>query len=250
MHTTDREVLVAEAVLDMATRTYGYDAPDLLHDLTSYVVSLVGVRAAGATVLNAAGQVDYLTASDEVCRRLVELQLALDEGPCLDSTRAGATLAPLALGPGSPGLRRWPRFAPEALRAGITGVAAVPLRVGAHTVGSVNLLGDGSAVPSAPDLRLAQVLADAAGAWLQYRLLLRSRDEVVEQLQNALRTRVVIEQAKGALAARLGIGVEEAFARLRAHARARQEKLHDLAVRVARGAVPAELRVPVRRAGP
>ncbi|GAA2254979.1 transcriptional regulator [Streptomyces ruber] len=241
MPSTERETLVAEAVLDLAARTGDCDVLDLLQDLTAHLVTLLGIRAAGAMIMNGAGQVDHLAASDEDFRRLEEGQLALDEGPCVDSTRSGAVLTPVVLHPPGTGLRRWPRFAPRALRVGITSVAAVPLRVGEHTVGAVDLMGAGPFPPTRRDLRLAQSLADAAGAWLRQRKVLRTKDEVLEQLQTALNTRVVIEQAKGALAARLGIGVEESFVLLRSHARSRRQKLSELAARVAQGAVPSEL---------
>ncbi|MEU6113014.1 GAF and ANTAR domain-containing protein [Streptomyces sp. NPDC047117] len=243
MPTTDRETLVAEAVLDLATRTYECDVLDLLHDLTAYMVSLLGVRAAGATISNEAGKVDYLTASDEMCRQLEEEQLELDEGPCVDSTRSGTVLAPVALHPAGPVVQRWPRFAPRALSLGITSAAAVPLRAGEHTVGAVNLMSTAPFPLTERDLRLAQTLADAFGAWLRHRQVLRTKDEIVRQLQRALETRIVIEQAKGVLASRLGIGVDEAFVRLRCHARARQQKLSDLASRIAQGAMPCGLDV-------
>lgn len=244
MLTTDRETQVAEAVLDLAARAVDCDVSDLLHDLTAHMVALLDIWAAGTTVRDESGQVDHLTASNEECRLLEEAQSKLGEGPCVDSTRSGTVLAPVVLGTSDPALRRWPRFTPRALRAGVVSVAAVPLRADGYTFGAVDLLGAGPTPPTGRDLRLAQALADAAGAWLRQRKALRTRDQVVEQLQTALTTRLVIEQAKGALAARLDIGVEESFALLRSHARARQMRLSDLATRVAQGAVPAELLAP------
>ncbi|MFE0103321.1 ANTAR domain-containing protein [Streptomyces sp. NPDC059009] len=96
-------------------------------------------------------------------------------------------------------------------------------------------------LPTLGDLRLALALAAGAAHCLQQRHVLLTKDETIHQLQAALDSRVTIEQAKGVLSARLDIDMEEAFARLRSYARARQEKLGDLAARVARGAVPAEL---------
>lgn len=95
-------------------------------------------------------------------------------------------------------------------------------------------------MPTRQDLRLAQVLADAAGTCLHHRQALRTEDEIINQLETALESRIVIEQAKGVLAARLSIGVEEAFARLRDYARSQHRKLTDLASDVAQGAVPPE----------
>ncbi|GGX81201.1 transcriptional regulator [Streptomyces minutiscleroticus] len=250
MPTTERETLVAEAVIDLTVHAGGRDFLDVLHDLTAHLVTLLDVRAVGMTILDEAGRLDYLTASDEMCRRLEEDQLELGEGPCVDSTRTGTVLPRVALGPGTPGLRRWPRFTPRALCAGILSVAAVPLHVSDNMLVAVNLMSATSGAPTEQDLRLAQLLADATGARLQQRQVLRARDEICDQMETALDTRIVIEQAKGALAARLGVDVEEAFIRLRSHARARQQTLGDLATHVTRGAVPSGLGTVPRRAGP
>ncbi|WP_229853207.1 ANTAR domain-containing protein [Streptomyces violascens] len=234
------DVLAAQAVVDLAARADGFDVLELLHDLTTHAVSLLGVSSAGVTILDETGQVDYVTASDETCRRLEEDQLELDEGPCVDSTRTGNALAPVLLRADRPSRRRWPRFTPRALAAGITNVAAVPLRTPQHPLGALNLLSTGR-VPTREDLCLAQVLADAAGVCLQHRQTLLAKDEVICELETALESRIVIEQAKGVLASRLGIDVEEAFVRLRGHARSRQQKLTELAAQITRGSVPAEL---------
>ncbi|QUQ68577.1 GAF and ANTAR domain-containing protein [Kutzneria sp. CA-103260] len=241
MPTSERETLVAEAVLDLATRTYESGVLDLLHDLTTSMVTLLSLRAAGTTILNEIGQVDYLTASDEVCRRLEEDQFRLGEGPCVDSTRSGAVLPPISLRASGSGLERWPRFTLRALSVGVTCVAAVPLRAGEHTLGAVNLMSTSPSVPTEQDVCLAQVLADAAGAWLLRQRVLRSKDEILDQLHAARNTAIMIEQAKGVLAARLGVDVGEAFRLLRAHARAGRQELGTLAARITRGEIPNEL---------
>lgn len=228
MPTMHREELIAQAVLDLAVRPDGFDVLELLHDLTMYAVKLLDVRSAGITILDEAGQVDYVTASDETCRRLEEDQLELDEGPCVDSARTGTALPTVPLRADHPSRRRWPRFAPRAVAAGITCVAAVPMGTPQHPLGALNLLST-ERVPTREELSLAQVLVDAAGACLQHRQTLLARDEIIRQLETALESRIVIEQAKGVLASRLGVDVEEAFTRMRRHARSRQQKLTQLA---------------------
>lgn len=242
MSATRDDVRAARAVLDLGSRADGFDVLELLHDLTAYAVGLLGVGSAGVTVLNRSGQVDYLAASDETCRRLQEDQLELDEGPCLDSARTGRMLTPVLLHADRHSRRRWPHFTSRALRAGITSVAAVPLRTPRNPLGALNLLSSGR-VPTREDLCLAQALADAVGICLRHRQDLLTREETIGQLEEALESRVVIEQAKGVLASRLGVDVEEAFARLRRHARSRRLKLTELADQIARGAVPADLDV-------
>ncbi|GAA2305576.1 GAF and ANTAR domain-containing protein [Streptomyces kunmingensis] len=241
MSAVPRDVLVAQAVFDLAARPDGFDVLELMHDLTTHTVRLVGVRSAGVTILDHDGRVDYLTASDEDCRRLEEDQVELDEGPCVDSTRNGSLLSPVNLHRAGLGSQRWPRFTPRALAAGYSSVASVPLRVSESAVGAVNLLHAGPRRLTGVDLQLVQVLADTAGTRLHQRRTLIARNDVIAQLETALSSRIVIEQAKGILASRLGTDVQDAFVRLRAHARSRQQNLTDLARMVVRGQIPADL---------
>ncbi|MGW7554821.1 GAF and ANTAR domain-containing protein [Streptomyces rimosus] len=246
MTTTDREVRIAHGVLDLAHRRTGFDPLELLHDLTAEAVALLPVRSAGITVLEPDGTgVVYVTASDELCLALEEDQIELNEGPCLDSARSRRPLPVLSLSE-PPASIRWPRFAPRARRAGITAVAAVNLHLPQLSLGALNLLMAGPPFPGTHDLRLAQTLADAAGAALAFRQQLADKDQVLDQLQAALDSRLVIEQAKGVLSARLGVDMDEAFQRLRTHARSRQQKLTDLAARITRGDVPTDLLEPAR----
>ncbi|WP_181771614.1 GAF and ANTAR domain-containing protein [Amycolatopsis pittospori] len=239
MPTTEREFVVAEAVLSLADRGNDFDPLEMLHDLTTHVVALLPVRSAGITILDEYGQVDYVTASDEVCRRLEEDQIELGEGPCVDSARTGTALTPTTLRPSDSPPPRWPRFTPRALRAGITSVAAVPLRDADTVIGALNLMISAPSMPTRHDLRLAQTLADAAVVCLRQRRVLLGKDAIIDQLQTALDSRIVIEQAKGFLAAHCQITVDEAFSRLRSHSRDNQRKLSDLAAQVAQGSIPA-----------
>ncbi|GGM19622.1 transcriptional regulator [Streptomyces fumigatiscleroticus] len=244
MPATPRDVLLAVSVLDLAGRPTGFDPLELLHDLTAHAVALVKVPAAGITVLRTDGKVACATASNERCRYLTDYQFEVDEGPCLDTARSQTPLRPTGLTPGSLGASRWPRFASRAVRAGISAIAAVPLRTADQTIGALNLMIAAPPMPTRHDVRLAQTLADAATVCFLHRQELRHRDTLIGQLQTALDSRVVIEQAKGVLSDRLRVGVDEAFTRLRAHARSRRKKLSALAAEVARGDVPEELTGP------
>lgn len=105
MPATEREARVAEAVRDLVHRSADFDPLELLHDLTEHATPLLPVAGAGVTVLDDLGRVEYATASDERCRRLEEVQIELDEGPCLDATRGGTATAPASLA-GPAALRR------------------------------------------------------------------------------------------------------------------------------------------------
>ncbi|MFI2242135.1 GAF and ANTAR domain-containing protein [Streptomyces chrestomyceticus] len=242
MDITESQARVAEAMRDLVHRTTDFDPLELLHDLTAHVAALLPVAGAGVTVLDELERVEYATASDERCRHLEQVQIELDEGPCLEATRTGLAL-PVSSLTGPPALR-WPRFARNARRVGITAVAAVPLRSPAVTIGALNLMlsdQDSDTAPDGPQMRIAQALADATASCFGHRQEARDQASVTEQLTIALDSRLVIEQAKGVLSERLKVPVDEAFQRLRRHARARQQKLTALATEIAQGAIPTEL---------
>ncbi|MGW8375984.1 ANTAR domain-containing protein [Streptomyces sp. ODS28] len=139
------------------------------------------------------------------------------------------------------GYQRWPRFVPRAREAGITAVAAVMLHTPHLPLGAANLLMSTPPYLSARDLRLARVLASTTSSAFAQQHELRSREKVVSQLRTALESRLVIEQAKGILAERFDVEVDQAFTRLRGHARSHQQHLTELATQIARGNPPAAL---------
>ncbi|MEU6389065.1 GAF and ANTAR domain-containing protein [Streptomyces sp. NPDC046939] len=236
---TTRELDISRAVLDLVGRPPDLDVLELLHDLTAYAAAFLPARA-GITVLDDSGEVAYLTASDELCRRFQQDQLDLDEGPCLDSARSHDPL-PVMLLDSEQAAARWPRFTPRALAASLTAVAAVPLHTPDLMLGALNLLSTSPPLPDHRDLELAQILTDAAALALTHRRDVAEREEVIRQLQTALDSRIVIEQAKGVLAARRRVTIDEAFRLLRGHARSTQQPLTALAARVAAGDLPDTL---------
>jgi GAF domain-containing protein len=172
------------------------------------------------------GELRVMAASSEQVRLLELFQLQNDEGPCLDSFRTGA---PVIVADVSAEADRWPRFVAAAQRSGFGSVQALPMRLRDEVVGALNLFRTGTG-PFDPDaMPLAQALADVATiSLLQQRTAHRST-VLNEQLQNALNSRVLIEQAKGKLAERRGIDMEQAFTTLRGYARAHNRRLSDLA---------------------
>ncbi|MEU6394342.1 GAF and ANTAR domain-containing protein [Streptomyces sp. NPDC046939] len=239
MAVTTRELDTSKAVLDLVSRPPDLDVLELLHDLTAYAAAFLPVRA-GITVLDDGGDVTYLTASDEVSRRFQQDQLDLDEGPCLDSARSHDAL-PVILFDSSQAARRWPRFTPLAQGAGVIAMAAIPLHTPELMLGALNLIVTGPPLPTQRDLHLAQVLTDAAAQALTHRRDMVGREETIRQLQTALDSRIVIEQAKGVLAAHLKLTMDEAFTLLRGHARATQQHLTVLATRIANRDLPDAL---------
>jgi hypothetical protein len=182
-----------------------------------------------------------MAASDEQTRLLELFQLQHNEGPCLEAFTSGTPMveADLALAE-----QRWPTFAPRAAAAGFRSVHALPLRLRATIIGALNLFGNRVGALDAADVRVVQALADVATIGLLQEQAIRHGEVLTEQLQHALNSRVVIEQAKGALARIRGVSVDEAFGLLRSYARTHNRKLVEIArlVVTAPDAVPDLLR--------
>jgi GAF domain-containing protein len=130
---------------------------------------------------------------------------------------------------------RWPRFAEQALRVGFHSAFALPMRLRDEAIGALNLFHTKPGPLSTESLRVGQALADVATIALLQQRALRRSEEITEQLQAALNSRINIEQAKGVLAERFQLDMAEAFEVLRHHARNHNEKLSEVARKVVRG---------------
>lgn len=229
---------MTETFVELAdTLVQGFDVIDFLHTLTERCAELLDVDAVGILLTDQRGALNTVAASTEQARLLELFQLQDEEGPCLDSFHSGHLVAchDLALTP-----QRWPRFAAAARKAGFSAVHAVPMRLREETIGALNLF---RAKPGGLPLKtvaLAQALADIATIGIIHERALVQRSVLVEQLQNALNSRVVIEQAKGVLAERGHVSVEEAFVLMRRYARAKNRRLSDVALDVVRGSGQVE----------
>ncbi|GAB2909554.1 GAF and ANTAR domain-containing protein [Rhodococcus aerolatus] len=236
---TPREGLLIDAFVRAAdTLVAEYDVVDLLQQLVEDCTALLPVDAAGLLLGDEPGGARLVAATSEDARLLELFAVQADEGPCLEAM-AGATRVGSADLAGE--LERWPRFAPAALEAGFGAVHAVPLRLRSQVIGVLGLFGSTDRAPAdAPtggDLAVAQGLADVATIGVLHHQVVARSEALNEQLQTALNTRVVIEQAKGVLAERGAIGMDEAFQRLRRHARGQQLKLSEVARGVVDGTV-------------
>jgi GAF domain-containing protein len=234
---TTRETQLSETFVQLADSLVDdFDIVDLLTVLSDRCINLLDADAAGILLLDGRGTLHVLAASTEEVRLLELFQVQNDEGPCLECLRSGTPV----VGGDVTTDQMWPRFAPMARAAGFKSVHAVPLRLRDSVIGALNLFLSDRVVLSPADQTVAQALADVATiALLQYQAA-REAADVVAQLHEALNSRIAIEQAKGVLAERAGIDMDESFARLRRYARDHNAKLSEVALRLVDRTLPPE----------
>jgi GAF domain-containing protein len=233
-----RETLLARTMVELADSLVDdFDVVDLLTRLTDRCVEVLDVSTAGL-ILAVDGELRLMASSNEAMRILELLELQAEEGPCMDCYRTGALVVhpDLTL---APARDRWPRFAPEALDAGFRSAHAIPMRLRGNVIGALNLFRTTAGAMASDDIALAQAFADIATITiLQYRAATHAQ-LLNEQLNHALSSRILIEQAKGVLAERAKLSMDEAFAHLRAYARNNNRRLADVARDLISGVLPA-----------
>ncbi|HTD50427.1 MAG TPA: GAF and ANTAR domain-containing protein [Acidimicrobiia bacterium] len=232
------EPLFIRTLVELAdTLVDDFDVVDLLTLLSDRCVEVLDVSAAGIMLVSAEGDLRVIASSSDAMRIVELFELQTDEGPCVDCYRAGA----LIMNPDLAATReRWPRFSPVALESGFQSAHALPMRLRGAIIGALNLFRAQTGQLDEQDVLAAQALADVATiAILQHRVGLQAH-LVNEQLNEALNSRIVIEQAKGVIAERAGIDTDEAFQRLRHHARSNNLRLADLARDVATGTLAVD----------
>ncbi|MCZ2858017.1 GAF and ANTAR domain-containing protein [Blastococcus sp. VKM Ac-2987] len=215
----------------------GYDVVDLLSELTADCAHLLDIASAGLLLADERGVLHVVAASSERTRQLELFQVQRADGPCRDCYLDGAPVS-------APDLRteadRWPQFAPAALRAGFASVHAVPMRLHDQVLGALGLFGTSSGSLDPEDLSLGQALADVASVALVQDKEKSDQRSVNEQLQTALQSRIVLEQAKGVLAQQGALQMDEAFAVLRRYARDHNLRLTAVAEAVVDRRLPAQ----------
>jgi GAF domain-containing protein len=230
---TTREHRLADVFVALAdTLVNGFDLVGLFDDLTGACVDLLDVSAAGLMLVDSAGRLRVMASSTEQSRLLELLEIQNDDGPCLDCYR---TANPVLVTDLATATGEWPTFANEAIRVGYASVYALPMRLRDETIGALNLFHHKPQGLTDAGVRLAQGLADVATIGiLQQRAVQRSTD-LADQLQTALNSRLIIEQAKGVLAEREQIDMPAAFDTLRTYARRTGSKLSQVAGAVVAG---------------
>lgn len=222
-----REGALVDAFVNLAdTLVAEYDVVDLLSTLSQLSSELLGATDAGILLAGVDGRLDVVAASSERSHLISLMQLAADEGPCVEVYRTGSIVAVHGW---AAIYARWPEFATSVQQLGYESVVAVPLRLREDRLGSLNLFYDRDLEVSLEDQKLAQGLADVATISILHEQTLRESTVARDQLQRALDSRVVIEQAKGVIAHAESVDMDEAFRRLRARARESRARISEVA---------------------
>jgi GAF domain-containing protein len=218
---------VAEVFVEVAdTLVDEFDLIEFLQSVTTHTSELGGAAAAGLLLADNQGRLQLMAASDERAKMLEIFQIQAQEGPCQDCFRTGNAVMNADLREAHVA---WPLFAPHAVAAGFRSVHAFPLRLRKRVIGALNLFGNDVGGMQAGDMRVIQALADIATIGLLQERAIRRGEVVTEQLQSALNSRIVIEQAKGVLAELHTCSTDDAFELLREYCQLHKKRLGAIA---------------------
>lgn len=227
MTTGTRESKLSAAFVKLAdTLVTEFDVVDLLHWLVEQCTDILDAQAGGLMLADPTGQLQLVASTSEEAELVEIFQLAAGEGPCLDCFRTGS---PVTVGNIEVDGGAWPTFSTEALKFGFRSVHATPLRLRGQIIGTMNLFSHHTGALVLEDIAVAQALADVATIGILQERHIRSATAVAEQLQRALDSRILIEQAKGVLATMMNTTMNDAFAIMRTYARDRNLPLRQVA---------------------
>jgi GAF domain-containing protein len=186
--------------------------------------AIPGADGAGLTLLEVR-RPDTMVASEDFVRAVDEVQYRIGEGPCLLAVEARKTQVCGSLG----GEQRWPRFGPRAGRLGVHSALSLPLMVDERVVGALNVYGRARDAFDEVSVRAGELFSGPAAVTVANAQVLENSRRLAEQLDRALTSRAVIDQAIGILRSRTGGSAEEAFQTLRAMSQSTDVKLVQVA---------------------
>jgi transcriptional regulator with GAF, ATPase, and Fis domain len=219
-----REQQLLQVFVKLAdTLVADFDVVELLQMLVETCQETFDVTAA-AILLSGDDGLDLIASTSEESRTVELMVLGSEEGPCLDAFHRGAAVTVPDLREGA----EWPRFRTVAIENGFSAVHALPMRLRDESIGALTLFESRDEVMGASDVEAAQALADVATIGILQERAIRENQTVRRQLQSALDSRVVIEQAKGVVAYTHGEGMDEAFRRIRSYARESRRPLTEV----------------------
>jgi len=198
-----------------------YDLEAALSELTESVTAVLDLCGSGVTMAEE-GRLRFVTAVTQASGDLERIQEEQQAGPCRDAYETGEVVRVCDVRQES---ARWPEFSATAARVGVAGVAGIPMRLADQIIGALNLYSPQPREWSDEDIAVAGVLADVATSYVVNASKLRQQEQLTEQLQEALESRVVIEQAKGITAHKHAVTIEQAYQLMRRHARSNNASL-------------------------
>jgi transcriptional regulator with GAF, ATPase, and Fis domain len=238
----NREEWLARTFVELAdTLVADFDLIDFMSVLAERCAELLDSAEVGLALAAPRGELRVIASSSERMRALELIEVQTDEGPCRDCLRSGEQVLNKRLADSE---ESWPRFTREARDAGFHMVHALPLRLRSDVIGAMNIFSPELRELSPEDVNLTQALADAATIGILQERAVKHGADLAGQLQGALNSRIVIEQAKGIVAERRQLDMDQAFALLRSHARSNRTQLGDVARAIIDHELsPADLRV-------
>jgi GAF domain-containing protein len=221
---------ISAAFVKMAdTLVADYDVFDLLHTLVDEAAGVLDAAAAGLLLVDSVGDLQVMATTSAECQVVEDLQVASGAGPSVDCYLTGAlvTIDDIAAQ-----AARWRAFQSSALSQGFRSLHAVPMRLRSRTLGSLSLFSQATGAFSAEDAAITQAFADMATIALLQERAARESALINEQLQQALNSRVLIEQAKGMIAHTSNVDMNAAFALLRGYARSHNQTVYETAGKI------------------
>jgi len=247
MRGAEKEALLALTFVEIVdTMVDDFDVVDLLTRVADRCVEILEVSAAGLMLVAPEGDLRVLAYSSEAVQVVELFELQAEEGPSLDAFRTGVAVVNQDLESVN---GRWPRFAAKAIECDFRSVHALPMRLHGVIIGALSLFRAHEGPLEESDVVAAQAMADVATVSIIHHRAASNAQIVIEQLTHALNSRVVIEQAKGVVAEQTGLDMDQAFGRLRHHARNHNLRLVDAAHAVIDGTLNAKTLDPPGSSG-
>lgn len=212
----DEELLIkvlSEYAHTLASR---FDVSEVLYRLVEHVIEILGVDGAGVSVVDDEGNLRPVTVPNELTRELEAREEEHQQGPCVDALR---NLDEVVVPRLADHADKWPDWCEKASELGVRAVLGIPLTTNGQALGAMNIYSLRERDWQASEVRVARVLCDMASSYVVNASELDQARRTAEQLQQALDSRIIIEQAKGVIANEQRITVEEAFVILRDHSR-------------------------------
>lgn len=208
-----------------------FDVGPVLYGLTDQVTEVLGADGAGVSLGDGDRPLTFVTATDAAIATIEEEQAVRESGPCHRAFRSGTAVVCEDLEADD----RFPGYCEVALANGVRAVLGIPMPVGVQRIGALNVYWHAPHVVTDDEVQIAQLLADMASGYILNATRVERSETLAHQLQHALDSRVVIEQAKGILAERHHLSPSEAFHRLRQRARSSSRRVHDVATDIVAG---------------